>query len=222
VTFAEFLMKGGPVMYVLLALSVLALAIVLLKALQFARLRAASMRFVREALDRLECGDALESQKVLERDHPVARVMRTTLVCARDARFSAASIRTEVERVGSAELRALESWLRGLSAIGHLCPLLGLFGTVLGMIKAFMTIETAGSAVNPGQLAGGIWEALLTTAFGLMVAIPAMGAFYLFEGEVDRMRAVMKDATVRVLTACGKEVGGDVLTLAAAGEDYGV
>jgi biopolymer transport protein ExbB len=222
VTFAEFLSKGGPVMYVILALSILALAIVLLKSAQFAGLRLTPMRFVEEALLSLGAGDSVRAEEFLDRDHPVARVMRATLTAALDARLNGQAVRTEVERVGSAELRALESWLRGLSAIGHLCPLLGLFGTVMGMIAAFMTIEHAAAAVNPAQLAGGIWEALLTTAFGLMVAIPAMAAFYLFEGEVDRIRAMMKDGTVRVLVRCGKNAEGDILKSSAVGEDYGV
>jgi len=222
VTFAQFLSKGGPVMYVILALSILALAIVVLKSAQFAALRLKQTRFVDEALKHIIDGDAAAAGRLLDRNHPVARVMRATLASARDARLDEQAVRAEVERVGSAELRRLESWLRGLSAIGHLCPLLGLFGTVLGMIAAFMTIEHAASAVNPAQLAGGIWEALLTTAFGLMVAIPAMAAFYLFEGEVDRIRALMKDGTVRVLVRCGKRADGSLLTSAAVGEDYGV
>jgi len=209
-------------MYVILALSVLAMAIAFLKSVQFAGLRMKRSGFIDQALERLRNGDTAAAYRALDRDHPAARVMRATLTAARDAQFDAEGVRAEVERVGTAEVRRLESWLRGLSAIGHLCPLLGLFGTVLGMIEAFMTIEHAASSVNPAQLAGGIWEALLTTAFGLMVAIPAMDAFYLFEGEIDRIRAMMKDATVRVLVSCGKAATRDVLASSSAGEDYGV
>ncbi|MFP6717413.1 MAG: MotA/TolQ/ExbB proton channel family protein, partial [Alphaproteobacteria bacterium] len=81
----------------------------------------------------------------------------------------------------------------------NLSPLLGLLGTVLGMIKAFARLESAGTKVDPAILAGGIWEALLTTAFGLSVAIPALAAFYILEGQVENVRAQMKDATIRVL-----------------------
>mgnify|MGYP005678813071 FL=1 len=72
------------------------------------------------------------------------------------------------------------------------------------MINAFMRLEEAGSRVDPSILSGGIWEALLTTAFGLTVAIPAMAAFYYLEGEVDHVRAAMKDASIRVLRHFGK------------------
>jgi biopolymer transport protein ExbB len=123
----------------------------------------------------------------------------------------------------------LESWLRALSSVAHLSPLLGLLGTVLGMITSFRRIEQAGSAVDPAVLSGGIWEALLTTAFGLTIAIPSMAAFYFLEGEVDRVRATMKDTTSRVLLAAGKisepqPAGGVALTDTAASEreSYGV
>ena len=89
--------------------------------------------------------------------------------------------------------------MRGLEVIASLSPLLGLLGTVLGMIKAFVRLESAGTKVDPAILAGGIWEALLTTAFGLSVAIPALAAFYILEGQVENVRAQMKDASIRVL-----------------------
>ena len=72
------------------------------------------------------------------------------------------------------------------------------------MIVAFMSLEAAGAKVDPSILSGGIWEALLTTAFGLTVAIPAMAAFYYLEGEVDQVRASMKDVSIRVLRHFGK------------------
>lgn len=222
-TGAEIFAKGGPVMFVLLAFSVLALGIALFKAGQFLALRLTAAGFVEEAIARLCEGDEAGAVGVLaDQRHPAARVMRAALDAVRDSRLDEDAARTEIARVGSREVRSLESWLRALSAIGHLSPLLGLFGTVLGMIEAFMTIERAASAVNPSQLAGGIWEALLTTAFGLMVAIPAMAAFYLFEGEVDRLRSMMKDGSVRILVRYGKAADRDVFAARSAREDYGV
>ena len=84
--------------------------------------------------------------------------------------------------------------------IANLSPLLGLLGTVLGMIKAFSKLESAGTKVDPTILAGGIWDALLTTAFGLSVAIPALAAFYLLEGKVENSRSLMKDSATRVIS----------------------
>jgi biopolymer transport protein ExbB len=222
----ELIVKGGPVMYALLGLSVLALAIVLFKAIELGRLRLRPTEFVEETLSLLTRGEWRAASALLVRQHhPVARVMSASLAVSLDASLDGETARAEVARAGSKEVRGLESWLRGLSAIGHLSPLLGLLGTVLGMIEAFMTVERAGASVSPATLAGGIWEALLTTAFGLTVALPAMAAFYVFEGEVDRIRAEMKDASVRVLVRFGK--APDVATRAATllveqEQDYGV
>ena len=76
------------------------------------------------------------------------------------------------------------------------------------MISAFAELEKAGSDVDPTILAGGIWEALLTTAFGLSIAIPALAAFYFLEGEVERVRVAMKDSVVRVNAAIGRTRNG--------------
>ena len=195
-------------MMVLLAMSVLAVAIILLKLFQFFRSglrRSAFVEPVMAALNRDSNDEALALLKA--QTSPVARVMESALVCGADQHMAIKEIEAEVSRVGSAQIRNLESWLRGLSAIAHLSPLLGLLGTVTGMIVAFMRLEEAGSRVDPSILSGGIWEALLTTAFGLTVAIPAMAAFYYLEGEVDQVRATMKDATIRILVHFGKSPG---------------
>ncbi|HEB93808.1 MAG TPA: MotA/TolQ/ExbB proton channel family protein [Gammaproteobacteria bacterium] len=197
--------QGGAVMYVLLLMSVLATTIILLKLYQFSRSglrRSAFVDDVISAVQRDEHGQALQSLQ--QQNSPVARVLESAVRCGADPAMSTRDVEAEVSRVGSAQIRALESWLRGLSSIAHLSPLLGLLGTVTGMIAAFMSLEAAGSRVDPSILSGGIWEALLTTAFGLTVAIPAMAAFYYLEGEVDHVRADMKDASIRVLRHFGK------------------
>ena len=197
--------QGGPVMLVLLALSVLATAIILIKLFQFSRSSLRRTGFVEPALLALQQGEHTRVLDDLQQQPgPVARVLESAVRCGADSDMSARDVEAEVSRVGSAQIRNLESWLRGLSSIAHLSPLLGLLGTVTGMISAFMRLEEAGSRVDPSILSGGIWEALLTTAFGLTVAIPAMAAFYYLEGEVDHVRATMKDASIRVLRHFGK------------------
>jgi len=192
-------------MYVLLALSVLAMAIILAKLFQFFRSGLRNRAFVEPALTALHQNNYRQVLKELQQQRsPVARVMESAVRCGADPAMSAKDVEAEVSRIGSAQIRNLESWLRGLSSIAHLSPLLGLLGTVTGMIAAFMRLEEAGSRVDPSILSGGIWEALLTTAFGLTVAIPAMAAFYYLEGEVDHVRAAMKDTCVQVLRYFGK------------------
>ena len=192
--------KGGPVMLILLALSVVALTIILVKIYQFSRSRLLRTEFIDQAVLLLHNdGPDTTLLALAETSHPVARVMETTLRTSTNTSLSIEDRDTEISRVGSAEIRNLESYLRGLEVIANLSPLLGLLGTVLGMIKAFARLESAGTKVDPAILAGGIWEALLTTAFGLSVAIPALAAFYILEGQVENVRAQMKDATIRVL-----------------------
>ncbi len=192
-------------MLVLLAMSVLAVAIVIFKGVELARLRLQGLEFIEPVIDALE-KDQLDEARALvgAAAHPVARVLQSSVEAALDPLLSPAAAQAEVARVGSRAVRELESWLRGLSAIAHLSPLLGLLGTVIGMIMAFMTVQQAGSSVDPSVLSGGIWQALLTTAFGLTVAIPSMAAFYVLEGEIDKVRATMKDVSVRVLVRYDK------------------
>jgi biopolymer transport protein ExbB len=108
-------------------------------------------------------------------------------------------VASEIARVGAVELGTLQSYFRWLEVIGNVSPLLGLLGTVIGMIQAFQKLEAGGSKVDPALLSGGIWTALLTTAVGLVVALPAITALNLFEGKVDQVRLAMRDASARVI-----------------------
>jgi biopolymer transport protein ExbB len=201
----QLLAQGGPVMYVLLLMSILATTIVLLKTWQLFRSGLRRKEFIDPALAALRSGDHGRSIEILQPVRsPVASVMLAAVTCAADPAMRTAQVEAEVGRVGSTEIRKLESYLRGLSAIAHLSPLLGLFGTVTGMIRAFMKVQEAGARVDASLLAGGIWEALLTTAFGLAVALPAMAAYYYLEGEVDQARGTMKDVSVRILVHFGR------------------
>jgi len=197
--------QGGGVMYVLLLMSILATAIILLKLYQFYRSGLRQTAFVEDTLSTLARGEHEQALHTLQQQtSPVARVLESAVSFGANPTMSSSDVEAEVSRVGSAQIRNLESWLRGLSSIAHLSPLLGLLGTVTGMIVAFMNLQAAGSQVDPSILSGGIWEALLTTAFGLTVAIPSMAAFYYLEGEVDYVRANMKDASIQVLRHFGK------------------
>lgn len=192
---------GGPVVMILMAMSVLALAIVLLKFWQFFSLRLHHQGFVEHALERLRIGDsdgALEALRTTP--NPIARVMEVAVRGRRDPAHEDALVREEVSRVGARYLEALRGQLRGLEVIGALSPLLGLLGTVLGMIEAFRQLELAGSRVDPALLSGGIWEALTTTAVGLAVAIPVVAVLNWLERRVDRFRHQMEDAVTRIFT----------------------
>lgn len=192
---ADLLQKGGAVMYVLLLLSVSSLAIILLKLLQFWRIGARRSGM----MELIATGSTHEIRRrmALSR-HPAARVVETALDTGHLPRELQEA---EIDRIGSVEIRALETYIRSLEVVANISPLIGLLGTVIGMIKAFGRLEEAGARVDPSQLAGGIWEALLTTAFGLIVAIPALGAVHYFERKIEGVRALMRDATARVIAS---------------------
>lgn len=196
------LARGGWVMAVLVLLSLGGLTIFLVKIQQFVRLRIWSRGWIEGAVDALRRGDpdaALATAR--STPGPIAKVLAITLEEKTRPDLSPEALREEVQRAGEAELSALESHLRGLEVIGTLAPLLGLLGTVLGMIRAFMRLEEAGARVDASLLSGGIWEALLTTAVGIAVAIPAMAALAWLESQVDRVRHTLSDVVTRALHA---------------------
>ena len=102
-------------------------------------------------------------------------------------------------RVGSDQLQRMERGFRTLGLLGNTAPLLGLFGTITGMIKAFMVIEQAGGKVDAQALAGGIWEAMITTGVGLAVAIPILLLLHLLEGMADRRALAMRRCASLIL-----------------------
>lgn len=196
----DMLAVGGPVVVILLGMSVIALAILLLKLWQFRAARLGQTRVARDALALYTHGRVQEAVAVAGRcRNPVAQAL------ARAMRGQARglpeqTVREEVVRAGAEALHALRSWFRALEVIASLAPLLGLFGTVLGMIEAFRQLEAAGNQVNPAVLSGGIWEALLTTAVGLAVAIPVIVVLNWLERRVDQVAHEMESIVTRVFT----------------------
>jgi len=196
----EFLRVGGPVVAILLVASVVALAIVFAKLLQFRVARIGNRRAAYEALALWRAGKLDEALATAQRArNPAAQALARSLR-GQQRGLPEAKIREEVLRYGGDVLEGLRAWFRPLEVISSLAPLLGLFGTVLGMIEAFRQMEQAGSQVNPAVLSGGIWEALLTTAVGLAVAIPVVVVLNWLERRVDRLAHEMDSIVTRVFT----------------------
>ncbi|GMG83529.1 hypothetical protein LNKW23_27420 [Paralimibaculum aggregatum] len=182
----DTLAAGGPVVALLGAMSVFALTIILAKSLQFAGPALGGQRAARAALRLYREGRPREAWERVEGRRGIApRLAGATILGLAEGR-SEPRLREEVTIRTADRLEAMRSWLRPLEVIGAIAPLMGLFGTVLGMIDAFAALEQAGSRVDPAVLSGGIWEALLTTAVGLAVAIPALLAANWFERRVER------------------------------------
>lgn len=192
---------GGPVVLILGLLSALAVTVGLVKVWQFRLNRLGDERDAERALDRFRAGDGPGALRMATASpNPVAQTLARALngLCQQaDDRM----VREEVRRYGNAALDSLRGWFRLLELIAGLAPLLGLFGTVLGMIEAFQQLESAGSQVDPSVLSGGIWEALLTTAVGLAVAMPVMALLTWLERQVERTEAAMDRIVMAAFTA---------------------
>ncbi len=198
---AEFFNRGGPVMYVLLALSIYGVAVILFKIYQFwnAGIFLPS-NYIDKAVNEIRAGDIRSALATLSTVRgPIARIMRVALDCVANREISQRSKEAEIARVGASDIRYLEMHLRGLEMIANVGPLLGLLGTVMGMVVAFSKLEAAGARVDPSLFAGGIWEAFLSTVAGLVVAIPAIGAYYAIDALIERVRATMRDVSIQIL-----------------------
>ncbi len=192
---------GGPVMMILAGMSVLALTIVLMKLWQFVSLRRGGSQSLDTALVDWKAGRRREAvARLAQASNPADQIVRTAMLGLLHDN-DPATVREEVERQAGRLLAALRSHLRGLEIIASLSPLLGLLGTVIGMIDAFRALEAAGSQVDPGVLSGGIWVALLTTAAGLSVAIPTSVALSWLERLLEGTTQRLEDQVTRVFTA---------------------
>ena len=204
----EFLAAGGPVLWVLLAVSVAALAIVLVKVWQFVQQRPETCPDVDTALHRWRAADWDEARGSLDAAHPVSVVVALSMDELMNG-IDDDMVRQEVDRLATVHLNRLRALLPALDGIGTLSPLLGLLGTVLGMIVAFQQMEVAGTQVDPSTLSSGIWQALLTTAVGLGIAIPAIAVHNWMERKVERVAMRMNDAVTQVLLEFGRHRSDD-------------
>ncbi|MEO9613178.1 MAG: MotA/TolQ/ExbB proton channel family protein [Nitratireductor sp.] len=196
-----FLELGGPVVAILLVLSVFALALILIKLAQFWCERVGSGAVANRALHLWVHGSVGDARQMAEADpSPVGGALATAMRLSANRAASKAVIEDEIGRVAVTRLHALQRGLRALDAIAQIAPLLGLFGTVLGMIEAFRQLQGAGSAVDPSLLAGGIWVALLTTAAGLAVAMPVSLVLTWFETRIENERVAIETVTTAFLS----------------------
>lgn len=167
----DLFLKGGVLMYPIALSSIAGLAILINKAIQY-----------RLLLKQIES----PPDEILKSKPPII----SPILKALGARCS----ERELSVVGTRQVRSIEKGLSWLGLIATITPLLGLTGTVTGMIKAFMVISES-SSVNPSMLAHGIWEALITTAAGLLIAIPIHIGHHYLEKQADEIAFVMKEIT---------------------------
>ncbi len=192
--------KGGPIIMIIAALSVLTITMFIAKLLHYWRLGMFNLASADTAVVAWERQDLSKAQAALT---AMKGCMPETLMAAMGVggRHTLGNAGREAGAVRTAQnfLARARSGFRIFELIITAAPLLGLLGTVLGMIEAFKRIEESGNRVDPGLLAGGIWEALLTTAAGMVVALLSLAAFNVLEAVMERTRQKLEDRSNRVL-----------------------
>ena len=193
----EFLAKGGILVTPILLCSVLALAIFAERVIRFAILRRRGRHVAERVADAVSAGDMAGARRAAgESPSPMGRILSQGLDVGNQDQET---LETVLVHATETEVRDLSRYLQSLATIANIAPLLGLLGTVIGMIKAFMVIQQMGGKVNAAVLAGGIWEAMLTTALGLSVALPTMVAHSYLAAQVDQYEARLQDGAVRLI-----------------------
>ena len=192
-----FLNRGGPAMWAIAALSVVLMAVILWKLFDLLRLGVWSSGQAETATALWVQGKAEPPQGNGLR----ARIIRHAMMLRLAPETPEHLAREETARLAKQGLVQARSGLRALDLIATVAPLIGLLGTVLGMIDAFQALQDSGSRADPSALAGGIWQALLTTAAGMAVAIPASIALTWFDAIVESAQADIEDLATRIFTS---------------------
>mgnify|MGYP006291807735 CR=1 FL=1 len=201
----EIIFKGGILMWPILACSVVGLAITIERFFALRRATIDTREFMdtmRQVLRQNRIQEAVEICD--ETDAPVARIMKAGILKHDRGKED---IREAIEDAGHLEIPRLERYLSALATCANIAPLLGLLGTVSGMIKAFAQIQNKRGQVNPSDLAEGISNALVTTAAGLTVAIPMLVVYNYFVARVDNMVVEMEVSSSELVELLTKHRG---------------
>jgi len=201
----DVIFRGGIVMWPIMACSIAALAITIERFFALRRATIDTREFMdtmRAVLHKNRIQEAIEICD--ETDAPIARIVKAGIL-KHDR--SKEDIREAIEDAGNLEIPKLEHYLPAMATCAHIAPLLGLLGTVAGMIKAFAQIQHKQGLVNPSDLAEGISNALVTTAAGLTVAIPTLVVYNYFITRVDSMVLEMEISTSELVELLTRDRG---------------
>lgn len=193
----ELMQKGGPMMWLILACGVLAATIFLKKLFDLHRAQIRWEVFLKGIFNILDRQNIVEAVSICdETPGPVASLVRAAILRHDEG---AESIERGIEQAGLSEIPRLERHLPMLATFAQISTLLGLFGTVLGMMHVLLAVEQKAPLVHAGDLVGGLWQALLATAAGLAVAIPAYAGHNFLVSRVESIVLDMERAAARIL-----------------------
>ena len=193
----ELVFKGGFFMVPLAILSIMAVYILVERYVTIKKARKEDSQFMNLIKDFVASGNIHSAQDLCGKtDHPLARMMgKGVMRIGRPLK----DIETAVENVGKIEVGKLEKNLGTLATIAGAAPMIGFLGTVTGMIRAFYNMSKAGNNIDPGLLSGGIYEAMVTTAAGLVVGIIAYIGYNVLVSMIDKVVHNLEARTVEFL-----------------------
>jgi biopolymer transport protein ExbB len=180
----ELFLKGGLVMWPILLCSLITVAVIIEKYIMLSKSNIDPKQLmikIRSSLSRNDIAGAVDACTKIKA--PVANILKHGVI---NYKYGQQAVKEAIELAGKEEIFHLEKRLSVLANMAGTAPMLGFLGTVTGMIAVFHTIEQLSGNVNPSILAAGIWEAMLTTAFGLIVGIPALYFYNYFVAKVNR------------------------------------
>jgi len=191
------LSKGGLMLWLILLASAVAVVVFIERFLHFHRAQINSTEFLNGVRNVLKRDNVVEALSICDATFgPVARLVKTAILNRDHGRER---VREALEEAGLAEVPRLEEKLNMLATIAQLAPLLGLLGTVLGFIRTFSDMQTEGLNAHVGQLASGIWQAMVCAAAGLAVAIPAQAGYNYLVSRVNSIVLDMERAATEIV-----------------------
>lgn len=203
----NLLHKGGLLIWPIIAGSIIGMTIYFERLLLYRKVydRLYSTVAIQQTIHSISQGDLSTAKSQLEDSIEASSAEANILNEVIEWEFSdQETLELAVIHIVERETNNLAGTLPTLAVIASAEPLLGLLGTVIGMIKAFMVVEQLGGSVNAAVLAGGIWEAMITTAFGLLAAIPLLFFYNHLEGKLNRIQVRLEDIAIQAIKAWTK------------------
>ena len=204
----QLIQKGGPMMWLILAVSIVAMVLFLKKLFDLHRAQIKWVDFLKGIYNILGRRNVVEAVSICEdTPGPVASIVRAAILHHDEDKES---IQRAIEEAGLAEIPRLEHHLTMMATLAQITPMMGLLGTVLGMMQVLLAVQEKSPLVHSGDLMGGLWQALISTAASLAVAIPIYAAYNLLVGRVESIVLDMERASVEILaflTGHGQQKG---------------
>src|SRR6266567_5568612 len=200
------LSHGGPVLYLILLVSAVAVIVFIERFLHCHRAQINSTEFLNGVRNVLKRANVVEALSICDATPgPVARLVKVAILNREKGREG---VREALEEAGLIEVPPLEDKLNLLATIAQIAPLLGLLGTVLGFIKIFTALQTKTTVPTMQDLSGGVWQALICTAAGLAVAIPCYAAYNYLVSRVNGIVLDMEKAATEITNILADTIGG--------------